>query len=225
MKVERLQLPPRPKGKPRSVAGAGQSASGLRATPLTCGPGRPRYSTRSSVPRLPPKSESVREPARATPPLTPAPPEAELLRPRPPGAGEGERNEFSRRPVAVSLIGRGRGPRAGLGPCLQPPAHNYRKNWGGRCGEISYRSLGGAAGGAALGADCCRPGPSPPGGCGEEGAGMLRWGLPPLPLRLPRRSSTSSFLSAPSLPASLPLPLPLSHSSRCRGIDPKPTPS
>ena len=45
------------------------------------------------------------------------------------------------------LIGRGRGPRAGLGASLAAAgAQLSGKNWGGCCGEISYRSLGGAAG-------------------------------------------------------------------------------
>jgi hypothetical protein len=51
-------------------------------------------------------------------------------RPGAPGAGEGENNESSRRPVAVSIDrAGGRGPR-GWGPRSQLPAHNYREKTG-----------------------------------------------------------------------------------------------
>lgn len=95
---------PGPKGKPRSVAGAGQSG------PQASGHAPYLWTRKTQVlylPRVPwkPPSQirvSLGTSPRHPPPPTPAPPKAEL-RPRPPGAGEGERNEFSCLPVAVSI--------------------------------------------------------------------------------------------------------------------------
>lgn len=99
------------------------------------------------------------------------------------------------------LIGRGRGPRAGLGASLAAAgAQLSGKNRGGCCGEISYRSLGGAAGPrSALTA-------AHPGRARRAGGGPAPPPLPPPPVALP-------------LPPSL-RPALLSHSSR-RGIDPR----
>lgn len=84
------------------------------------------------------------------------------------------------------LIGRGRGPRAGLGASLAAASAQLSgKNWGGCCGEISYRSLGGAAGprSALTAAD--------PAGPREGASPRAARSPPPLPApaaRLPARS-------------------------------------
>lgn len=86
------------------------------------------------------------------------------------------------------LIGSRRGPRAGLGASLAAAgAQLSGKNWGGCCGEISYRSLGGAAGprSAQTAAD---PGQPRWAGDGERGRG----GGPASLLPHPPPSYTSS---------------------------------
>lgn len=78
------------------------------------------------------------------------------------------------------LIGRGRGPRAGLGASLAAAgAQLSGKNWGGCCGEISYRSLGGAAGprSALTAAD-----PGRARGAGKRGWAVGAGASPPPPL-------------------------------------------
>lgn len=94
------------------------------------------------------------------------------LSPRPPGAGEGEKNEFSRRPVAVSIDRARAGARGGLGAWLAAAgAQLSGKNPGGCGAEISYRSRGGAA----LVADGCRPWPGRGRGLpGTQGILLLR---------------------------------------------------
>lgn len=185
------------------------------ATPLTCGPGRPRYSTCLGFPgSLPPKSESVWEPARATPlPRPPPRPRRSFARAHREPGREREMS-FPAARWRCQLIGRGRGPRAGLGASLAAAgAQLSGKNWGGRCGEISYRSLGGAAGprSALTAAD---PGPARRAGAGRRGQGCWGWGGLPRPLPSlsvsPRRSSTSSSSPhpPPGLSASLLSPLP-----------------
>lgn len=80
------------------------------------------------------------------------------------------------------LIGRGRGPRAGLGASLAAAgAQLSGKNWGGCCGEISYRSLGGAAGPRSA-LTAARPGRARWAGAG---GGPLPSLLPPSPPRQP----------------------------------------
>ena len=112
------------------------------------------------------------------------------------------------------LIGRGRGPRAGLGASLAAAgAQLSGKNWGGRCGEISYRSLGGAAGprsaltaadpGRARRARAAKRGQGWWGGGGGGGGGGPS-PAPPLPLSLP------AALLHPLLPAPSSRPLCLS---------------
>lgn len=89
------------------------------------------------------------------------------------------------------MIARGRGPRAGLGAALAAAgAQLSGKNWGGCCGEISYRSLGGAAGprSALTAAD---PGRAPPGGGGGGRGGGGSSHSSPSPLPPPRRSAPS----------------------------------
>lgn len=101
------------------------------------------------------------------------------------------------------LIGRGRGPRAGLGASLAAAgAQLSGKNWGGCCGEISYRSLGGAAGprSALTAADLAGP---------REGVPPLRCPLPsPAPRagRLPPRPLSSPAHPAPPAPPLAALP-------------------
>lgn len=105
-----------------------------------------------------PKPRSAGEPARAPLP-GPSPPPPLLAPPLPaPGPrrslarahrdpGRERKMSFPAARWRCQLIGRGRGPRAGLGASLAAAgAQLSGKNWGGCCGEISYRSLGGAAG-------------------------------------------------------------------------------
>lgn len=103
-----------------------------------------------------PKPRSAGEPARAplpgpsptplAPPLPAPGPRRSLARAhREPGRER--KMSFPAARWRCQLIGRGRGPRAGLGASLAAAgAQLSGKNWGGCCGEISYRSLGGAAG-------------------------------------------------------------------------------
>lgn len=114
------------------------------------------------------------------------------------------------------LIGRGRGPRAGLGASLAAAgAQLSGKNWGGCYGEISYRSLGGAAGprSALTAAD---PGRARRAGCGEEGAAVGAGpplppplcrpphpGCPPPPSSSSPRPPCRSALSSPLYPAAV----------------------
>lgn len=108
------------------------------------------------------------------------------------------------------LIGRGRGPRAGLGASLAAAgAQLSGKNWGGCCGEISYRSLGGAAGprSALTAAD-----PGRARGAGKRGWAVGAGASPPPPL-------------FPHPPRALPVALlsPLAFVPTPRGWAPPPT--
>lgn len=208
---------PGPKGKPRSVAGAGQSG------PQASGHAPYLWTRKTQVlylPRVPWKPPSQIRVSLGTSPRHPPPPTPAPPRPRRSFArahrepGREREMSFPAARWRCQLIGRGRGPRAGLGASLAAAgAQLSGKNWGGRCGEISYRSLGGAAGprSALTAAD---PGPARRAGAGRRGQGCWGWGGLPRPLPSlsvsPRRSSTSSSSPhpPPGLSASLLSPLP-----------------
>lgn len=96
------------KGEAEVSAGAGGGGGGCQSGPQASGHAPYLWTGKTQVlylPRVPWKPPSQTRVSLGTGPrhpTTPTPPEAEL-RPRPPGAGEGERNEFSCRPVAVSI--------------------------------------------------------------------------------------------------------------------------
>lgn len=104
------------------------------------------------------------------------------------------------------LIGRGRGPRAGLGASLAAAgAQLSGKNWGGCCGEISYRSLGGAAGprSALTAADLAGPREGvPPLRCPLASPAPRAGRLPPRPL------SSPAHPAPPAPPLAAPPPVP-----------------
>lgn len=203
-KMGKLRLGQSPKGRasPRSRLGSWwrrdsnprvqTAAPALSALPPTA-----TGVTPVSGPRLYWRTGETEAPASSESPIVlPRPesarprPEAEL-RPRPPGAGAGaragagagEKNEFSCRPVAVSI------DRAGGGLARSCRRTIIGKNWGGCCGEISYRSLGGAAGprSALTAADPGRPRRA------EEGVGAEEEGGPHAP-------PTPALPAAPLLP-------------------------
>lgn len=167
------------------------------------------------IPWKPPSQSQVdREPARAplpgpsptplAPPLPAPGPRRSLARAhREPGRER--KMSFPAARWRCQLIGRGRGPHAGLGASLAAAgAQLSGKNWGGCCGEISYRSLGGAAGPRSA-LTAAHPGPARWAGVG---GGPLPPLLPPPPGH------------PPPLPSSPRRPALLSHSFR-RSIDPR----
>lgn len=154
-----LTLPPSSQGwatrhacQPGKTEGGGPVHPGAFSHAPTCGMEKLRHPTSSYSleASFPDRSQSGNQPApcpRPCPFHSPGP-EAEL-RLRPPGGGRERKMSFpaARWRWRCQLIRRGRGPRAGLGASLAAAgAQLSGKNWGGCCGEISYRSLGGAAG-------------------------------------------------------------------------------
>lgn len=175
------------RGRPRvSPEGRGSvRPPGLRPRPLLVDREDPGTlpASGSLEASLPNPSQSGNRPA---PPPSPGPRRSLARAHREPGREK--EMSFPAARWRCQLIGRGRGPRAVLGASLAAAgAQLSGKNWGGRCGEISYRSLGGAAGprSALTAADL---GPARRAGAARRGQGWGKGGPPPpspLPLRLP----------------------------------------